>query len=973
MVFTGSAWPTKKFAIQSFLWVALLLCAGPLHAFSLGEIQYVETTPSPGSFPVVQRGHATAIYVDSEDEAGVIRAAADLQSDVRRVTGLAPTLIHNSPFPANVILIGTIGKSRIIDRLIQNKKIDVSEIRGKWESTVTQVVLHPLPGVASALVIAGSDQRGTIYGIYDLSSEVGVSPWYWWADVPVVRRDALFVKPGRYVEGEPAVKYRGIFLNDEAPSLTGWVNEKYGGFNHYFYERVFELLLRLKANYLWPAMWNSAFYADDPLNGKLANEYGIVMGTSHHEPMMRAFQEWQHDGVGPWNYATNAKNLDAFWEYGIQRGRNWESTITVGMRGNGDKPMSANDNIALLEKVIAAQRKIIAKNQTPTIAADPQVWALYKEVQSYYEKGMRVPDDVTLLWSDDNWGNLRRLPTPAERKRAGGAGIYYHFDYVGHPRSYKWLNTYPLTKVWEQMHLAHAYGANRIWVVNVGDLKPMELPIEFFLDYARDPGRWNQSNLSSYTKLWAARNFGPKYANEIADIVSKYTKYNGRRKPEDLQPNTFSLIHYQEASRVYSQWTAITDEAEQIQQKLPPAYRDAFFELVLYPVKASAIVNELYITAGENRLYATQGRVSANDLAHRARALFAEDAALSYDYNHKLAHGKWDHMMDQTHIGYTFWNQPPLNAMPAVSYVQPAPEPRMGVAVEGSAGAATDGSRDLTLPAFDDYNQQTRFIDIYNQADKPFVFTVRADKPWIDVSQRQGTIEKEKRVFVRVKWDEVPIGESSGTLSIQQRGDVTVRVHLLARRPVMPSRSDLQGFVESNQIVSIEAAHFTNKTSAGSAHWGNIPDFGETLSGMTVFPVTAASILPPQAAPSLDYKMYLFGSGTFQVEAVLAPTLNFVPGRGLRYAISFDDQPARVVDALANNSTKNWAIAVSDGVRKVTSTLTVSQPGYHILKFRMVDPGVVLEKLIVSQGEVPSSYLGPPENYHRLSWMKSKQ
>ena len=479
-----------------------------------------------------------------------VRASSDLQTDIHRVTSLTPSVTHGAPFTTNMILIGTIGSSTIIDQLIRDKKIDVDAIRGKWEANLILVVPHPLPGVASALVIAGSDKRGTIFGIYDVSEQIGVSPWYWWADVPVPHRDALYVKPGRYVEGEPAVKYRGIFLNDEAPSLTNWVNEKYGGFNHFFYERVFELLLRLKANYLWPAMWNSAFYEDDPLNGKLANEYGIVMGTSHHEPMMRAFQEWQRHGVGPWDYATNAANLNAFWEYGIQRGRNWESTITIGMRGNGDEPMSATDNIALLEKIIAAQRSIIAKNKTPTIAADPQVWALYKEVQSYYEKGMRVPDDVTLLWSDDNWGNIRRLPTAPERKRVGGAGIYYHFDYVGDPRSYKWLNTYPITKVWEQMDLAHAYGANRIWVVNVGDLKPMEFPIEFFLDYARDPGRWNQDNLSTYTKLWAAENFGPEHAAEIADLISKYTKYNGRRKPEQLEPNTFSLIHFQEADRV---------------------------------------------------------------------------------------------------------------------------------------------------------------------------------------------------------------------------------------------------------------------------------------------------------------------------------------------------------------------------------------------------------------------------------------
>ena len=959
----------KSVRMRTLLLLIVVFCSSSLFAFTLGATPYIEHAASPGSFRIAANGHASPIYVDANDDPGVVRAAHDLQSDIRRVTTLTPDITHGAPFPGNIILIGTIGGSTIIDQLIQNKKIDVDAIRGKWESNLIQVVAKPVPGIASALVIAGSDKRGTIFGIYDVSEQIGVSPWYWWADVPVPHRDALYVKPGKYIEGEPAVKYRGIFLNDEAPSLTGWVNEKYGGYNHYFYARVFELLLRLKANYLWPAMWNSAFYADDPLNGKLANKYGIVMGTSHHEPMMRAWLEWRQHGVGPWDYSTNAANLEAFWEGGIQRGRNWESTITIGMRGNGDEPMSANDNIALLEKIIAAQRSIIAKNLTPTLATDPQVWALYKEVQGYYEKGMRVPEDVTLLWSDDNWGNIRRLPTPAERKRPGGAGIYYHFDYVGDPRSYKWLNTYPITKVWEQMDLAHAYGANRIWVVNVGDLKPMEFPIEFFLDYARDPGRWSQDDLSTYTKLWAARNFGSEHAGEIAELISKYTKYNGRRKPEQLEPNTFSLTHFQEAEHVDSEWQAITKEAERIQQELPSAYRDAFFELVLYPVKASAIVNRLYITAGENRLYATQGRVSANDLATRARTLFAADAALSSEYNHQLAHGKWNHMMDQTHIGYTFWNQPPLNAMPAVSEVQPTSGAKMGVAVEGSAIASDRalgfGGAPLSLPNFDVYNQQTRFIDVFDQGDHPFVFTVRADHPWIVVTPDHGTVAKDQRLLIHIDWNRVPAGENSGTVSIAQRSGPAITVHIVASNPSTPSQKDLQGFVENNHYVSIEAAHFTSRTSEGTAHWTNLPDFGETLSGMTIIPVTAPSVLPPQPAASLDYKMYLFDLGAYQVEAILAPTLNFVPGRGLRYAISFDDQPPLVVDALANDSETAWATAVSDGVRKVTSTLTIAKPGYHTLKFRMVDPGVVLEKLVVSQGPLPASYLGPPESHHR--------
>jgi hypothetical protein len=936
----------------------------PLHSLALGQPRYVETIPDSNSFRLVHQKTAAKLYVDGGDYPGVVRAARDLQADIFRVSGCNALLDEDGKsLSGDVVLIGTIGKSKIIDRLIRERKIDVSQIEGKWESTLIQVVSHPLPGVVRGLVIAGSDKRGTIYGIYDLSEQIGVSPWYWWADVPVEHKDALYVKAGRWVQGEPAVKYRGIFLNDEAPSLTGWAKEKFGGLNHQFYEKVFELLLRLKANFLWPAMWDNAFNEDDPLNPELADEYGIVMGTSHHEPMLRAQQEWKRPGTGPWDYAANAKTLDAFWEEGIERNKNYESVITLGMRGDGDMPMAESENIALLEKIVADQRSIIARHQTPTLASDPQVWALYKEVQGYYEKGMRVPDDITLLWCDDNWGNIRRLPTADERKRGGGAGIYYHFDYVGDPRSYKWLNTNPIAKVWEQMNLASAYGANRIWIVNVGDLKPMEFPIEFFLNLARDPNRWGKDHLQEFTELWAGREFGPEYAAEIADIVTKYTQYNGRRKPELLEPDTFSQVNYREADRVYSEWTSLTERAERVYQKLPQDKRDAFFELALYPTKASAIVNELYITAGKNHLYAAQGRIGANDLAQEARALFAADAALTDEYNHTLAHGKWDHMMDQTHIGYTFWNEPPLNAMPAVTEVQPVSGPRMAVAVEGLPFASSRDVGFLALPAFDVYNRQTQFIEAFNRGTAPFDFSASADRPWIKLSETHGSVAKEERLLVSIDWAGVSEGTNNGTITLTQKDGTAFHIRVRALNPPVPARDSLQGFVEGSHYVSIEAEHFTAQTGAGGVHWDKIPGFGETLSGMTVFPVTAPSAEPPQPAPVLAYKMYLFEGGAFNVEAILAPTLDFVPGRGLRFAISFDDQQPQMVDALAHNSEKEWEQAVSDGVRKVTSTLKVDGPGYHTLKFRMVDPGVVLEKLVVSQGRLPESYLGPPESY----------
>jgi len=944
------------------LLLLILCCAtvlSPRRASALGQPRYVSSLPSSGSFSLVSRGRAAGIFVDANDYPGVARAAHNLQVDIQRVTGLTAELADGSATPhGEVVLIGTISKSRWIDRLIQRRKLDVNGIASKWESTLVQVVEKPMPGVARALVIAGSDKRGTIFGIYDLSEQIGVSPWYWWADVPVVHKDALYIHAGRYVQSEPAVKYRGIFLNDEAPALTGWVNATYGGYNHKFYEKVFELLLRLKANYLWPAMWGSAFNEDDPENARLADEYGIVMGTSHHEPMLRAQQEWKRHGNGVWDYSTNAAVLDKFWSEGIERNKNFESTITLGMRGDGDMPMTEGANIALLEKIVADQRKILAEHNTPTLAANPKVWALYKEVQQYYEKGMRVPDDVTLLWCDDNWGNIRRLPTPEERKRSGGAGIYYHFDYVGDPRNYKWINTNPIAKVWEQMNLALKYGADRIWIVNVGDLKPMEFPIEYFLTLARNPERWGKDQTKEFTRMWAEREFGAAHAGEIVELMTRYTQYNGRRKPELLEPDTFSLTNYHEAERIEAAWEALIAKAETLKKELPESQRDAFFELILYPVKASATVNEMYIAAARNRLYAKQGRADANDYAGQTRALFKADAELANEYNHVLANGKWNHMMDQTHIGYTYWQEPPLNAMPAVTEVQPAPDARMGVAVEGSADVL--GPKRLS---FDSFAQQTRSIEIFNRGATPFHFDASASEPWIVLSAVSGDIAKEMRVEVSIDWTKAPVGRRGGEITIAQCNGATVKVGVEAFHPDAPARESVNAFVESDSYVSIEAEHYSRATSAGEVHWDRIPEYGATLSGMSLFPVTAESVVGSPDRATLEYRMYLFDSGSYDVQAILGPTLNFVPGRGLRFAVWFDDQPPQIIDALGHNSDSDWAKAVSDGVRRVETRLNVTQPGYHTLKIGMVDPGLVLEKLVVSSGSLTPSYLGPPESF----------
>lgn len=955
--------------------VVLLACSANC-VFGIGGPEYVETTPSHGSFPVVQNSSAATLFVDTDDFPGVLIAAANLRSDISRVSGLRPLLRHDEPMPNTTpILIGTLGRSKFMEALVRQGKLDPAPIEGKWESWLVRVVARPFPGIDKALVICGSDPRGTIFGIYDLSENIGVSPWYFWTDVPPKHHDELFVKAGTFHFGPPAVKYRGIFLNDEAPDLTGWAKEKFGGYNHAFYTNIFELLLRLKANYLWPAMWDNCFGEDDPLSAKLANEYGIVMGTSHVEPMMRADKEWGRAGftAAEWNFQTHSNLLKAFWREGIERNKNYDKIITIGMRGKVDTPMSPDANVALLEEIVQAQRQIISGVMQTNAADVPQLWALYKEVQEYYEKGMRVPTDVTVLWCDDNWGDLRRLPSPSDRGRLGGAGIYYHLDYVGRPRNYKWINTVQNEKTWEQMELAYQYGANRIWIVNVGHLQHVTFPTEFFLTLAWNPKQWTADNLSTFAEQWAERDFGKALAPHIARVVSTFTQYSARRKPELLSPDTYSLINYDEADKVLAEWRQLSADANDIYQKLPADERDAFFETVLYPVQASEIVNELYIDAAKNHLYAEQGRASANAYAMRVRGLFYADANLSSYYNHTLAGGKWDHMMDQTHIGYTTWQQPPINIMPALEEIHVPDPPGMGVAIGGSAKAWPGPPPEPILPVLDKFNEPTRYIDIFNKGKTPFRVTLQPGAPWILISGRRGaesqTIVEETRFPVTVDWKIAPEGSTNGVVKITGLTN-TVLVTVPVFNPSKPGRSTVKGFVEANGCVSIEAEHFTRNIPASSARWTKIPGLGRTLSSMSIFPVTASSVLPPRNSPRLEYKMFLFDSGKIEVETILSPTLNFVAGRGLRFALSFDDEPPCIVTAVAadysaGDRNRDWERTVADGVRIVRTPFILPKAGEHVLKVWMVDPGVVLQKIVVDCGGQKPTYLGPPESFHR--------
>ena len=820
-----------------------------------------------GSFPIVAKNVAATIYVDANDHAVAKKAAAFFQQDIEMVSGQKPEISSKAASGKNIVLIGTIGQSTFIDQLIKQQKLKVDKVKNKWEAYQLQVIAKPFPGVDQALVIAGSDRRGTAFGVFELSAQIGVSPWYYWADVPVKKKQEIFYKGGTKTD-EPAVKYRGIFINDEAPALSNWSREKFGGFNHKFYEKVFELMLRLKSNYLWPAMWGSAFYDDDKLNKQTADDYAIVIGTSHHEPLMRAHDEWRRFGSGKWNYDSNAVKLQQFWKEGIQRVKGTETIVSVGMRGDGDEPMSRETATTLLERIVKDQRQIIADVTGKPASATPQLWALYKEVQDYYDKGMRVPDDVTLLLCDDNWGNIRKLPKLDDKPRKGGYGIYYHFDYVGGPRNYKWMNTNNIARVWEQMHLAWEYNAREIWIVNVGDIKPMEFPTSFFLDYAWNPKKWNESNLQEYYTHWAAQQFGNEHAKAIGTINSRYARYIARRKPELLDATTYSIHNYDEARRVNNEWDNLEQQATAIEKLLPAEHKDAYFQLVLHPILAAANMHDLYTTVAYNNWFASNKWLQANKSADKAKELYINDSLITQRY-HTINNGKWKHMMSQTHIGYTYWQQPPFNTMPAVQYV----------------------------PA--------------------------------DSAVEQATLI---------------------------RGQSETAEHLI------PRTAKGNVFFEKDGYVSMEAANYTVAKNAGGISWKAIPNIGRTGDGITTFPVTA-SISLSAASPHLRYEFYSYDTGKVNLNLYFSPTLNFHnKNEGLQYAVSIDDEQPQIFSLNKNdNDQREWNSWVANNIIHKKSAHGVRGAGKHVVKYWMISPAVILQKLVVDYGKLKPSYLGPEE------------
>lgn len=651
---------------------AALIAAVSFTSNAIDNKGITHRTLDPDRFTLLNDSRPVTLFVDPADDSAVGIAAGNLAADFARVSGNKAQIISTPK--GETVIIGTIG-TPVIDNIIKKGIINREDLAGKNEKYIMTVADNPLPGVDRALIIAGSDRRGTVYGVYELSEQIGVSPWYDWADVPVSPATELSIERGTYTAGEPAVKYRGIFLNDEAPCLTNWVKNTYGTDygDHRFYERVNELILRLRGNFLWPAMWSWSFYGDDPENSRTADRMGVIMGTSHHEPMARNHREYvrKRADYGPWNYAVNKDGLNRFFSEGIRRMKDTEDVVTIGMRGDGDEAMSADADVKLLEEIISNQRKIIKKETGRNPKETPQVWALYKEVLDYYDAGLRVPDDVTMLLCDDNWGNVRRLPNAAERKHPGGWGMYYHVDYVGAPRNSKLLNCTPIQNMIDQLSATYDHGVDRLWILNVGDLKPMEYPITLFLDMAWNPGNFDHSDLTSHSLGFCTQIFGEKQGKEAARILNLLCKYNGRVTPEMLNADTYSL-HDGEFRKVVDEYAKLEAEALRQYITLPSEYQDAYRELILFPVQLMGNLYEMYYAQAMNRKLYAEGDICANEWADRVESCFKRDAELMEEYNKSIAAGKWNGMMTQKHIGYIIWDDTfPADTMPEIKRLDP--------------------------------------------------------------------------------------------------------------------------------------------------------------------------------------------------------------------------------------------------------------------------------------------------------------
>lgn len=950
---------------------------------------YVVTQSAGSDFKLVANKVAAHLYVDANDSVSVKRAVNDFKKDIKNVTQVDAQIVNAIPTSGQVVLFGTIGSSAAIDTLINNNKLNIDELKdnngkNKWEGYIIDVVEQPFAGVDKALVVAGTDRRGTIFGLYDISEKMGVSPWYYFADVAIQKKENVYIKADTRITDSPDVQYRGIFLNDEE-KLNEWAkaNSSNGTIGPEVYDDIYELILRLKGNYLWPAMHVNGFN-NNPENARLAEEYGIVMGSSHPEMFLRnnnmEWPEWKksYDAVHKtdvkYDYTVSPEAVLQFWKDSLTKNKNYESQWTLGMRGAHDEPFTtANINNGTFPGATELERKVkllsqIIKDQQgmmKEVLGEAefqkafQMLIPYKEVLPLYDGGLEVPDNITVMWVDDNHGYMRRLPSEAERTRSGGHGLYYHVSYwAPADQSYLWLGTTPLALMAEELQKSYESGIQKAWILNVGDLKPMEGEMEFFLKYGWDVGKY-ENKASEFLKDWIGQQYGAQYGVEVADIINTFYQLTYNRRLEHMRIDAFDQLHYgDEATKRMLKYQSILDRANAVYTSLPESMKDGFYELVLSKVRWAYYVNKAYYYADRSNMAYDQGRLSAanNYLKLSQEAEQQKKDEISY-YNKVLAGGKWDRIMDpEKHA------PPIIPQWPAGSPALVLGAPEMGVVVQGEERVKSN-----SVLEFSEFGQGGKYIDIFNKGAESFDWTAIADKSWIKLTKASGTIIDEERIWVNI--DNLSSHKNeSGVITLKSGAiEKTVAVSVKAASVAL---SDVTGYAEADGYVSMEAEHYSRKNDAGYVKWEVINNLGRT-KGDTVRAYNPALTKIPEdkikeQAPSLEYDVQFESAGSFPMEVYRVPTLN--SNGTLKFAVSIDDGAPIVVSSKAVDEGQgtDWVTNLFRHIEKHVVNVTVPTVGKHTVKLWMIDNYVMIDKMVIytdAQGILYSDN-GPDESYH---------
>jgi hypothetical protein len=957
------------------------------HIYSLMAVLILTLLSQSGysqsrEFVIHDTSTTATIICDTTDYATVKLAARLLAEDIERITGHKPAIQNDlKGIKGNVIIIGSIDSSRLIRNPAIKKYINIAAIQGKWETYLVQTVKRPLPGITNALIISGSDSRGTAYGVFNISERIGISPWYWWADVKPKQQSKLSLPFISIVSNPPSVKYRGIFLNDEDWGLQPWAAKTFepetGDIGPKTYARIFELLLRLKANLIWPAMHpcTKAFY-HYPKNREVADEYSIVIGSSHAEPMLRNnVDEWNESKMGEYNYFVNREAIYNYWKQRADESKRYENIYTLGMRGIHDSGMEGSadvsEQITVLEKIFSDQREIIRTSIASDVTRIPQAFIPYKEVLSVYDKGLKLPEDITIVWPDDNYGYIQRLSNDAEQKRSGGAGIYYHLSYWGRPHDYLWLSsTHPML-IWEEMMKAYTTKNDRMWIVNVGDIKPIEYSMNLFLDMAYDIKPFSSPDfVKVHLEKWMHNIFGNASAPVLADVTWQYYQLAFERRPEFMgwsqtEPTTATHVtaynhfsHNDEATKRLDHYTRLYKQVTTIKNKIDRERRDAFYELVYYPVRCAQLMNRKFLLNEKANYYAQQHRASANDFAEAA-GLACDSIALETDYyNNKLANGKWKHMMSKQPRDLPVF-ECPMTASWKMS------GGGWGICVEGNAGEQPQpdyyGNR---LPIFYTWNSNIYFVDVFLTGKESVIWQAIPSQPWIRLSKSAGTLtsligEKEERVWVTINHALLPKEKSAKGSIVFKAGtkEFSIPVQVYMNAP-----AGFNGFIEENDYISMFAVNYSSAVNTPELKWKSVDGLGYAGKVVMLAPAQESySDKPTTTQASLKYDFYTFSKGNAQIKIYCLPTHALNTNHQMRLAISVDGQEPQVIDYRTFDRSETWKQNVLCNSASSTITHSFKEPGNHTLAITALDPGIIVDRITIDFGGLKSGYSAVPE------------